>query len=68
VRRLIDDEVETALAAAVRYARESPKPDPAAGMDYLYSAGVRPRAGSAAEPREAPAGLLRLATPIEQEG
>jgi pyruvate dehydrogenase E1 component alpha subunit len=68
VRRRIDDEVETAVAAAVRYAMESPKPDPAGGMDYLYSGGVRPRAGSAAEPRKAAAGLLHLAAPIEQEG
>jgi pyruvate dehydrogenase E1 component alpha subunit len=68
VRRRIDDEVETAVAAAVRYAMESPKPDPAGGMDYLYSAGVRPRAGSTAEPRKAPAGVLRLAAQIDQEG
>ena len=68
VRRRIDDEVETALEAAVRYAMESPKPDPAGGMDYLYSGGVRPRAGSAAEPGKATAGLLHLAAPIEQEG
>jgi acetoin:2,6-dichlorophenolindophenol oxidoreductase subunit alpha len=68
-RRQIDDEVETALEAAVRYAAESPKPDPAGGLDYLYSQGMPLRPGSAAEPRGVPAGLLRLAAPgIEREG
>jgi pyruvate dehydrogenase E1 component alpha subunit len=68
-RHRIDEEVETALEAAVRYALDSPRPDPAGGLDYLYSAGVRLRAGSSAggsAQREAPAGLV--APGIEREG
>ncbi|MCW2932452.1 MAG: pyruvate dehydrogenase [Actinomycetia bacterium] len=45
LRQRIDDEVETVLEAAVRYALDSPKPDPAGGLDYLYSGKVRLRAG-----------------------
>ncbi len=45
LRQRIDDEVEAILEAAVRYAMDSPKPDPAQALDYLYSGGVRPRAG-----------------------
>jgi pyruvate dehydrogenase E1 component alpha subunit len=47
LRQRIDDEVETILEAAVRYAVNSQKPDPARALDYLYSGGVRPRAGTA---------------------
>ena len=44
-RQQADDEVEVALEAAVRYAVDSPKPDPAGGMDYLYSDGPGTAAG-----------------------
>jgi pyruvate dehydrogenase E1 component alpha subunit len=50
VRQRIDDEVETVLESAVRYALDSPKPDPADALDYLYSGGVRPRAGISGDP------------------
>jgi pyruvate dehydrogenase E1 component alpha subunit len=50
VRQRIDDEVETVLEAAVRYALDSPKPDPAQALDYLYSGRVRLRPGVSGEP------------------
>jgi TPP-dependent pyruvate/acetoin dehydrogenase alpha subunit len=50
VRQRIDDEVEAVLQAAVRYAMNSPKPDPAEALDYLYAGGVRPRAGISGGP------------------
>jgi pyruvate dehydrogenase E1 component alpha subunit len=68
-RLRIDGEVEAVLDAAVRYARESPKPDKAGGLDYLYSGEVRLRPGSSrssAEPTGTPAGLV--APGIEREG
>jgi pyruvate dehydrogenase E1 component alpha subunit len=66
-RMRIDAEVEMVLEAAVRYAAGSPKPDPADGMDYLYSGGVRPRAGTAGDPPGSrPAGLVARGS--EREG
>jgi TPP-dependent pyruvate/acetoin dehydrogenase alpha subunit len=47
LRQRIDDEVETTLEAAVRYAMDSPKPDASGGLDYLYSGKVRLRDGTA---------------------
>jgi TPP-dependent pyruvate/acetoin dehydrogenase alpha subunit len=55
VRQQIDDEVEAVLEAAVRFATSSPKPDPAHGLDYLYSGGVRPRPGHSGGIGNAPA-------------
>jgi TPP-dependent pyruvate/acetoin dehydrogenase alpha subunit len=66
LRQRIDEEVETVLEAAVRYATGSPKPDPAHGLDYLYSGGVRPRAGIAGDPPRPPAGLVLPG--IDREG
>ncbi len=45
-RKAIDEEVDLLIDAAVRFALDSPKPDPDAGLDYLYSSGLRLRAGS----------------------
>ncbi|ARX88834.1 pyruvate dehydrogenase [Streptomyces alboflavus] len=44
-RARVDDEVEAALEEAVRFALDSPKPDPADALDHLYATGLRPRAG-----------------------
>jgi acetoin:2,6-dichlorophenolindophenol oxidoreductase subunit alpha len=66
LRLRIDDEVETVLAAAVRFATGSPKPDPADALDYLYSGGVRPRAGITGGPPGPPAGLV--ASGIDRKG
>ncbi|GGO49469.1 thiamine pyrophosphate-dependent dehydrogenase E1 component subunit alpha [Streptomyces lasiicapitis] len=44
-RARVDDEVEAILDAAVRFARDSPKPDPSEALDFLYATGLRPRAG-----------------------
>lgn len=44
-RARVDDEVEAALEAAVRFALDSPRPDPADALDHLYATGLRPRAG-----------------------
>ncbi|MFD9076430.1 hypothetical protein ACFVZ2_41585, partial [Streptomyces lasiicapitis] len=41
----VDDEVEAVLDTAVRFARDSPKPDPSEALDCLYATGLRPRAG-----------------------
>jgi pyruvate dehydrogenase E1 component alpha subunit len=57
-RLRIDDEVEVSLEAAVRYAMDSPKPDPAGGQDYLYSGGMRLRGGGAPGPARPPAALV----------
>ncbi|HZN19401.1 MAG TPA: thiamine pyrophosphate-dependent dehydrogenase E1 component subunit alpha [Micromonosporaceae bacterium] len=45
VRERIDAEVESVLDEAVRFARESPKPDPSGALDYLYADGLRTRPG-----------------------
>lgn len=44
-RERIDAEVEALLDEAVRFARESSKPDPVGALDYLYADGLRPRPG-----------------------
>jgi acetoin:2,6-dichlorophenolindophenol oxidoreductase subunit alpha len=44
-RERIDAEVENLLAEAVRFALDSPHPDPAGAQDYLYASGLRGRAG-----------------------
>jgi pyruvate dehydrogenase E1 component alpha subunit len=54
VRQRIDDEIEAVLEAAVRYAMNSPRPDPADALDYLYAGGVRPRAGISGGPPAPP--------------
>ena len=43
-RERIDAEVEVTLDAAVKFALDSPRPDPADPLAYLYSTGLRPRA------------------------
>ncbi len=45
LRAEIDAEVERQLAEVVRFAVQSPKPDPAEAMDHMYADGFRPRAG-----------------------
>ncbi len=45
VRERIDQEIEDVLDDAVRFAQDSPKPDPADALDHLYATGLRPRAG-----------------------
>lgn len=44
-REEIDREIEELLADAVRFAQDSPRPDPADALDHLYATGLRPRAG-----------------------
>ncbi|MFI1829281.1 thiamine pyrophosphate-dependent dehydrogenase E1 component subunit alpha [Streptomyces sp. NPDC020412] len=44
-RARTDDEVESVLASAVRFALDSPDPDPVDALEYLYATGLRPRAG-----------------------
>ena len=44
-RAELDAEVEEVLDAAVRFALESPRPDPADAFDHLYATPVRLRAG-----------------------
>ncbi|HEX4704520.1 MAG TPA: thiamine pyrophosphate-dependent dehydrogenase E1 component subunit alpha [Pseudonocardiaceae bacterium] len=44
-RKRIDAEVEELLTSAVRFALDSPHPDPAGALDYLYASGLRCRAG-----------------------
>jgi acetoin:2,6-dichlorophenolindophenol oxidoreductase subunit alpha len=46
-RARIDAEIETVLDEAVRFAKESPPPDPADALDYLYATGLRARPGVA---------------------
>ena len=41
----IDEQVEADVEAAVRFALDSPKPEPADALDYLYASGLRPRGG-----------------------
>ena len=44
-RAAIDTAIETLLEDAVRFARQSPPPDPAGALDHLYADGLRARAG-----------------------
>jgi pyruvate dehydrogenase E1 component alpha subunit len=44
-RRRIHVEVETLLDGAVRFALDSPAPEPDAALDHLYASGLRTRAG-----------------------
>jgi pyruvate dehydrogenase E1 component alpha subunit len=46
-RARIDAEVEAVLDEAVRFACESPHPDPASALDFLYTSGMRARPGVA---------------------
>jgi pyruvate dehydrogenase E1 component alpha subunit len=46
-REQIDIEVEVLLEEAVRFALDSPRPDPADALDYLYASGLRARPGVA---------------------
>ena len=46
-RARIDAEVEAVLDEAVRFARESPHPDPSSALDFLYASGMRSRPGVA---------------------
>ena len=41
----VDEEVEAVLESAVRFALDSPKPDPADALHHLYATGLRPRDG-----------------------
>jgi acetoin:2,6-dichlorophenolindophenol oxidoreductase subunit alpha len=45
VRSRLDAEVEEVMAEAVRFAVDSPRPDPAGALDHLYATGMRVRAG-----------------------
>ncbi len=47
VKERIDAEVEELLDGAVAFARESPHPDPADALDFVYASGPRPRRGVA---------------------
>jgi pyruvate dehydrogenase E1 component alpha subunit len=44
-REAIDAEIEDLLEDAVRFAGESPPPDPAGALDHLYADGIRTRTG-----------------------
>lgn len=44
-RDRIDAEIETELDEVVRFAVESPMPDPATALDHMFADGMRPRAG-----------------------
>ena len=44
-RARIDDEVEARLDEVVRFAVESPYPDPGTATDHMYADGLRPRPG-----------------------
>lgn len=44
-RERIDAEIEALLDEAVRFAVESPRPDPVDATDHLYASGLRVRAG-----------------------
>ncbi|MFI5496854.1 thiamine pyrophosphate-dependent dehydrogenase E1 component subunit alpha [Actinoplanes sp. NPDC051859] len=46
-RAAVDAEVESTLDAAVAFALESPEPDPAGALDYLYASGLTARTGGA---------------------
>ena len=45
VRAEIDAEIEALLDEAERFTADSPEPDPAGALDYLYADGLRGRAG-----------------------
>jgi TPP-dependent pyruvate/acetoin dehydrogenase alpha subunit len=45
-RARIDAEIESLLELAVRFAQQSPHPDPAGALDHLYADGLRARAGA----------------------
>lgn len=45
VRSGIDNEIEALLDEAERFVADSPEPDPAGALDYLYADGLRGRAG-----------------------
>jgi pyruvate dehydrogenase E1 component alpha subunit len=45
VRQRIDAEIEALLDEAVRFAVQSPKPDPSDAFDHLYATAIRTRAG-----------------------
>lgn len=45
VRSEIDAEIEALLDEAERFTGDSPEPDPAGALDYLYADGLRGRAG-----------------------
>lgn len=45
VRAEIDAEIEALLDEAQRFVADSPEPDPAGALDYLYADGMRGRAG-----------------------
>jgi pyruvate dehydrogenase E1 component alpha subunit len=47
VRSRIDDEIEDLLDQARRFVDASPEPDPSGALDYLYTDGLRGRAGTA---------------------
>jgi len=46
-RERIDADVEALLEEAVAFARESPHPDPADALDFVYASGLEPRRGVA---------------------
>ncbi|WP_433615688.1 thiamine pyrophosphate-dependent dehydrogenase E1 component subunit alpha [Dactylosporangium sp. CA-139114] len=46
-RARVDDEIEDVLEAAVRFAKESPMPDPDTALEHLYADGLRVRVGAA---------------------
>ncbi len=46
-RERIGEEVEALLDDAVAFARESPRPDPADALEYVYASGPQPRKGTA---------------------
>jgi pyruvate dehydrogenase E1 component alpha subunit len=47
VRERVDAEVEAVLAGAVRFALDSPAPDPIDALEHRYATGLRARAGVA---------------------
>ncbi len=47
VRAAIDTELESLLDAAIAFARQSPRPDPADALEFVYASGALPRRGVA---------------------
>ena len=45
VRDQLDAEIDELMAQAERFALDSPHPDPAGALDYLYASGLVPRGG-----------------------